>query len=388
MMITDTLSKVQLASSGDLFSAREEPTYGHIVFKPAEDGSLVGAIGCAAEIVVASPSDAMQIAFLDESSEPSDFDGGMSESGELPMTVLAKGSFRFIVREVKQSFPFPIVVVDELLDDEPVWDVEPAPVLDDDAPKEYNDFEDKYDEGEDDDDDDDDDDEEDDMYAKIPSSDLTSRTLQAMKAIVDQKLNTKYIPISPLEESILKESGMDPNMNMGKMQQDQAEEMAAVFDVFVSSLLDIAPSKIERLYVVGIMAAEFAGLDNNVRRKVLTMVDGVERLRLVLREAEKKIGMVQAKKLTEEIVDKSDEGSKDLQVGAPSLPPWAKNIKKGLKIEYFWNEGEGWCKGEVTETPVMVVDELLLTILFEDGETHRLPFRGDEKARWRPSGMS
>ena len=35
----------------------------------------------------------------------------------------------------------------------------------------------------------------------------------------------------------------------------------------------------------------------------------------------------------------------------------------------------------------MVVDELIITVLFEDGYTHKLPFQGDEKARWRPAGM-
>jgi predicted DNA-binding protein YlxM (UPF0122 family) len=206
-----------------------------------------------------------------------------------------------------------------------------------------------------------------------------------MKAIVDQKINTKPKKMSPLEEAILKESGVDPNVR--NVERNHAEEMAAIFDIFISSLLDIAPSRIERLYVVAIMATEFAGLDNEVRKSVLTTVDGVARLRVVLKGVEKKIGLVQAKKITEDIVNKNDEDSKDLQVGSPTLPPWAKRIKKGTKIEYFWNVAEGWCNGEVAEDPVMVVDELIVTVMFDDGETHKLPFQGDEKARWRPSGM-
>jgi hypothetical protein len=69
-------------------------------------------------------------------------------------------------------------------------------------------------------------------------------------------------------------------------------------------------------------------------------------------------------RITEEIVEQNDEGSKDLQVGTPTLPPWAKSIKKGTKREYFWNEIEGWCKGYVSEDPLMVVDELIITVLF------------------------
>jgi predicted DNA-binding protein YlxM (UPF0122 family) len=375
MMIQDTLSKVQPLNTQDLFSVREEPIYGHVVSKP-DDGSLVGAIGCAAEIVLATPSAAMQIQSIDEDFEPlkdSDADDDGIGSGEAPMTVLARGSFRFVVKEVTQTFPFPIVIVDELLDDEPV----------ESAPIEYSDFEDTYDNEEDDDEDTDED-----MYANIDSSDLIQRTLRAMKAIVDQKLSTKPKTMSPLEQIILKDSGMDSDMNRAAIENEQNEEMAAIFDVFVSSLIDIAPSRIERLYSVGMMAAEFSGVDNKIRKEALEMVDGVARLRLVLKEAEKKISMVQAKQITEQIVDQSDTDSKDLQVGSPSLPPWAKQIKKGTKIEYFWNEAEGWCKGTVTEDPVLVVDELIITVQFDDDETHRLPFQGDEKARWRPDGMS
>mmetsp|Transcript_6134 Transcript_6134/g.9015 ORF Transcript_6134/g.9015 Transcript_6134/m.9015 type:complete len:212 (-) Transcript_6134:158-793(-) len=211
-----------------------------------------------------------------------------------------------------------------------------------------------------------------------------------MKAIVDQRLATKPKTISPLEQSILEESGVssDIAMRQADAKRNQAEEMAANFDVFISSLLDIAPTRSERLYAVAIMAAEFAGLENDTRRKILSSVDGVGRLRVVLAAAEKRISMVQAKKLTEEITNDTDEGSKDLLVGEPTLPPWAKNLKKGTSVDYFWSEVDGWCTGEVTEDPVMIVDELIVTVLFDDGETHRLPFRGDEKVRWRPGGMS
>jgi len=191
----------------------------------------------------------------------------------MPKEILAgvcKGSFRFIVKEVIQTFPYPIAIVDELLDGALVESSDTA----DAAPIEYNDF--GTDDFDDDFDDEEDEEEEEDMYAMIDSTDLIPRTLQAMKAIVDQKINTKPKSLSPLEHIILKDSGAD--MTMRNMERDQAEEMAAVFDIFISGLFGIAPSRIERLYVVAIMATEFAGLDNDVRKNVLTMVDGVARL--------------------------------------------------------------------------------------------------------------
>jgi hypothetical protein len=72
-------------------------------------------------------------------------------------------------------------------------------------------------------------------------------------------------------------------------------------------------------------------------------------------------------------------------VGTLQLPPWSRQITKGMKIAYYWNEEWEWCEGEVVEDPVMVVDELLITMRFADGEVHRLPFHPDEKARWRPA---
>ena len=66
------------------------------------------------------------------------------------------------------------------------------------------------------------------------------------------------------------------------------------------------------------------------------------------------------------------------------LPPWALRVTKGTKIEYFWNEEYGWCKGEVIDEPVTVVDEILLTIRFDDGEIHKLSLMAEEKVRWRP----
>jgi len=71
-------------------------------------------------------------------------------------------------------------------------------------------------------------------------------------------------------------------------------------------------------------------------------------------------------------------------VGTPSLPPWASSLKKGLRVEYYWNDLEGWCGGVITNDPVRIVNEIILEITFDDGEVHRIPFLPEEKVRWRP----
>lgn len=392
MMIDDTLSKAGtgLGLNEDIFSREgKEPMYGHLIGKlPSKSGddnedndggnTLIGAIGCAAEIIISTPSDSAQIETLAEDGglemeKYSDFDDPFNDGNteDATITVLTKGSFRFVVKEVIQTFPYPIAIVDQLLDDL-------APSYSDNDSTTLNDENDDEDEDEDDDDDYD-------MYSHLNPSELMQRTMSAMKAIVDQKLDTKPKLKSPLEESILEQSGMAGGVGgIEAMQQNQVEEMAAIFDVFSSSLIDIAPSRTELFYTVAMLAAEFGGFDNDIRKKMILTVDGVERLRIVVEALEKKISLVQAKKLTEDITGQSDEDSKDLRVGKPPIPDWAKSFSEGMEIEYYWSEKDGWLSGTITET-TMIVDELIISVIFEDGETVRLPFDTEQKARWRPA---
>eukprot|EP00977_Amphora_coffeiformis_P020032 scaffold7808_cov184-Amphora_coffeaeformis.AAC.11 len=140
------------------------------------------------------------------------------------------------------------------------------------------------------------------------------------------------------------------------------------------------------------MAAEMANLGNDVRRQILKTTSGKERLQIVLKHLEDTVGMVRARKvantITEQVTGESATDPKDLQVGQPALPPWASAIRKGMRIEYYWNEEWDWCVGTVVEDPVWIVNEYILTIQFEDGEIHKLPFEADEKARWRPARSS
>jgi Lon protease-like protein len=333
-----------------------ERAFGHIAYKPLKD-SLVGAIGCTAQVLMVAPTSPEEIESLKE--------------GEMaPMTVLCRGSYRFIVREVIKTIPFPVAIVDELIDDEPTI-----------GPTSTETDEDVEDE---DDEEDDDDEDEDDVYADLTPSELVQRTLMAMKTHVDQQVNILERDMTPLEQSIVQDSSTDLDMNA---QRQAAEETSAVFSTFAASLPDIAPTPGQIYFTVAMMAAELSNLNNNARRAFLRTTNGVERLRLVLGVMEEMVGMSRARKMASEITEETDEDSKDLKVGEPVLPPWAKSIRKGARLEYYWNEEWGWSEGEVVEDPVMVVNELLLTVQFdqdEDGTVQRLPFTPDDKVRWRP----
>lgn len=113
-------------------------------------------------------------------------------------------------------------------------------------------------------------------------------------------------------------------------------------------------------------------------------------MRIVLRHLEGTVGMVRARRVANAIAEEvTGDGTSDdpkvLRVGQPTLPPWASSIRKGARIEYYWNEEWDWCAGTVVEDPFWIVDEYILTIEFEDGEIHKLPFDANEKARWRPA---
>jgi predicted DNA-binding protein YlxM (UPF0122 family) len=333
MMMEQATSKTGINPndiSGDIFGAMKgkEAFYGHVVAR-TEPGSdtLIGAIGCASEIVLAVPSQTVEMNNVSGGQPLFTADDGVSpgdNTEDAPMTVLAKGCFRFVVKEVTQTFPYPIAIVDELLDDPPGSSSSSSSSSS--AVVQVQSEDDEH-ENDSDDEDDEDDDDYDDMYAHLTPSELVPRTLSAMKAITDQKINKKPMNLSPLEQSILESqqgnnnggngNNMSPDIMQGMantMAQNQAEEMGAVFDIFVSSLIDIAPMPVDRYYAVALMAAELAGVDNAARKQILTTIDGVERLRFVLEKLEETISLGQAKKLTEDIVDKSDEGSKDLKV--------------------------------------------------------------------------
>eukprot|EP00985_Skeletonema_marinoi_P027479 scaffold22632_cov250-Skeletonema_marinoi.AAC.2 len=271
--------------------------YGHVVSNPADQDGLIGAIGCASEILIATPASITSEEVLEErgdieqTSEKFDAD----DSGVLH--VLSRGAFRFRVKEVVNSIPYPVAIVDELMD------------------------------------------------------------------------------------------------------EDEDED-----DVFRNSLLDIASDARDRAFCVGMMAAELANLPSSTRVKMLETVNGTHRLRIVMRKLSSILAMDSARRVAKSLslqgggdgdvkdiktdlksLQEAEESKKDLKVGKPSLPQWAGQIQRGVRVEYFWNEVEGWCLGTVCEDPVKVLDEVIISVKFDDdGSIHKLPLRGEDKARWRP----
>jgi hypothetical protein len=162
------------------------------------------------------------------------------------------------------------------------------------------------------------------------------------------------------------------------------EEMAAVFDVFQASFMDICPMPVDRYFSIVMMAAELSNVDNDMRTKIIVMTDGVARLRLVCEHIERGL-MARVHEPATLSANEQDGDVKVLTVGQPQLPRWANQITKGTRLEYFWNEEWGWCPGIVSEQPIRVVDEILLMVTFDsDGQTHRLPLSAEDKVRWRP----
>jgi hypothetical protein len=342
--------------------------FGHVACRKPD--TWVGAIGCTSQVLLIDKNEAQETG--EKSDQPTD------QSTASLHTVLCRGSWRFVVKEVKSTIPYPIVVVDELEDGSSstfegdlvtLDDLEDA---DDDADEEAD--------GEDDN--------EHDKTSLIHQSDRVQLFLKAMDSYVQQQLADLEADdnkeASPLEQSIVETAGVDVSTQRAARRQ-AVEEMAAIVLVLSTTLEDLYSSDTERYMALSYLAAEMANMSNAVRRKTLVITDSLQRLDYVYKKLNQEIAMQRAVRITESITTKTDELDKDLKVGQPSLPPWAKQIRKGMRLEYYWNEEWGWCEGEVTEDPLFVVDEVILTVFFEiDGETHRLPFTAEEKVRWRP----
>jgi hypothetical protein len=316
--------------------------FGHVA-TTTTDSSLVGAIGCAAQVLFVTTEDNNEKTKTAETLQP-------------VQTVICSGTFRFIVKSIKTTFPFPVAIVDELIDD---TDEEAfvAPNTDDTLSDNVI---------------------KDASYADLDTSELVQRTLLAMKQCIDQKLEQLPKKLTPLELSILKDTN---GMSALAADQHATEEMAANFEIFAGSLVDICPLPNDRYYAIGMLAAELV-LENSIRRQCLLLTNGLQRLRLVLQRLEEQNKKTQA-------VDKVSiiPSEQDLQVGEPTLPLWARQIRKGMRVEYYWNDEYEWCAGQVVEDPILIVNELILTIYFpSDGTTHRLPLTAEEKVRWRPAG--
>jgi len=330
---------------------------------PDNSDGLVGSVGCASEILIGAPSAA-------QNAEERSLARARDDSG--PLFVLARGSFRFRVKEIVNSIPYPVAIVDEILDEKVIHG-------DSDTNKDN-----------------------DDAFDTLSSKDLVKQIFLSVGKLLKAQAEASAAPLSPLEKSILEDAPSSTPMAQAIQRRFDAEERIAVFQTFTSSLLDLAPDERDRIFAVAMMAGELANLPSDVRVKMLVTTDGVARLRLVLRELSSILSMDSARQITKSLslggggtgdsinvdprsLKEAEDSQKQLQVGTPKLPKWADQIKKGIRVEYFWNEDEGWCLGTVHEDPIKIMDEIIVTLKFDDdGTIHKIPFRGDDKARWRP----
>eukprot|EP00586_Coscinodiscus_wailesii_P000653 CAMPEP_0172481572 /NCGR_PEP_ID=MMETSP1066-20121228/7555_1 /TAXON_ID=671091 /ORGANISM="Coscinodiscus wailesii, Strain CCMP2513" /LENGTH=468 /DNA_ID=CAMNT_0013243997 /DNA_START=101 /DNA_END=1507 /DNA_ORIENTATION=- len=362
-MIMSSASHIRMVEDAKMFGARAAGEsrdilgrFGYVVRRRDDSDSLVGATGVVVDILVCSPAPPESVGSDD--ADPQRFP---------KVALLTRGSFRFTVKEITSSIPYPTAIVDELLDYDESHEEQMIY---------YNDFTDNF-QNDEPTTDDDDDEEEPCHYSGLNAGSLSRKCLEAMQTLISQKLSKPSPTL--LERSILDTVGVSPSA-----EADKAEEMAAVFALFQEELVEMTDVVVRR-YAIAMLAAEMAGVSDETRQEIVVTRDGVERLRTVLRGMDEVISRERAKALTEQIVEETtDDDEKQLKVGKPSLPPWTKAIQTGMRCEYYWNEEEGWCAGTVVEVE-RIVDELLIVFKFDvDGETHRLPFLADEKARWRP----
>lgn len=386
------------------------PLVGVVAYKspPSQDGSTkhpaIGAIGCAVQVLynaaIMDNDEYKKGLNIDGTSNDDTADGSKTKKTKkkkpiryntpsTSKTVLCRGLFRFIVRDIKQTIPYTVAFVEELQDgtaNDVLETTSPIP----ESNSMLNE-----------------------TYTNMTTTELMQRTLQSMQFVIDRMMEnaiqSSNQPLTPLEESILQDNGM-----IHQQQQvvndilETAQEYNNMWNVFCSSLVDMTPS--ERYYAIPFMAAEMCHFSNTIRRRMLVTTDPIERLRIACQAAAaaatsttrsmiQKNPVVSTSSIDSGIGSSSSSAtttggvvvtSQSLNVGTPKLPSWSQKIKKGTILEYYWNDDYGWCRGQVIEDPLRIVpDEIVLTMHFpDDDSTHRLPFSAEEKVRWRPPSSS
>lgn len=337
-------------------SVEDQCYYGHVVSKAVGEDGLIGAIGCASEILIATPALITSEEVLEERGVTEQTQDKFDADDSGVLHVLSRGAFRFCVKEVVSSIPYPVAIVDELLDE------------DEDDPKHQNEESDS------------DDDDDDDIYSTLPAKSLIQQVLQSLETILQREMEATAEPLSPLEQSILETADSASPMMQAIQRQFDAEERLANFQIFRSSLLDIASDPRDRAFCVGMMAAELVHFSSSTRVEMLETVNGTHRLRIVMRKLSSILAMDSAKRVAKSLslqggngdgkeiktdlksLQEAEDSKKELKVGTPQLPQWAGQIQRGVRVEYFWSEIDGWCIGTVCEDPVKVLDEIIITV--------------------------
>lgn len=220
----------------------DKPIYGHLAWKPDDnDDTLVGAIGCVSEIILHADGDstsALMGGGVDQGSKLET----EAQGKDLPKTIVSCGGFRFVVKEVIQSYPFPVALVDELPDIDP----EPTQSTSSESDKA--------------DEDNDEDDDEDEEYDDMPPPEMMKELFKILQDYVDQKVEVASSQeMSPLEQAILQDTGSIPGADPVGVEQTRSEQLAATLITFRTSILDIAPTPTQGYFAISFLAAEIVG---------------------------------------------------------------------------------------------------------------------------------
>ena len=260
------------------------PLVGVIAYKPPTGSkddstkhSAIGTIGCAVQVLYNAAimnNDEYKKNLNIDSGSNNDMTGGSRNKKKkktiryntpsTSKTVLCRGLFRFIVRDIKQSIPYTVALVEEL------HDIRESEVLTTTSPNvESNTMI-------------------NDSHANMTTTELMQRTLQSMQYVVDRMMEhaiqSSNQPLNPLEESILQDNGMIHQQQQARNEiRETAQEYNDIWNIFRSSLVDMSPN--ERYYSVPFMAAEICHFPNQVRRQMLVTTNPIERLRIACRAA-------------------------------------------------------------------------------------------------------
>lgn len=184
------------------------------------------------------------------------------------------------------------------------------------------------------------------------------------------QIETAQEPKSPLEVSLLEDLTTIPPL--GELQAAQERR----------TVIEAAPLK----YLVDLALDLVVGCTNEQRCALMLETNSLAaKVKCACALVQKRLAMERARKMANSVTDAVDASVKELKVGPPQLPPWANQIRSGTRLEYFWNVEIGWCSGTVTDNPIRIVDEWIISVKFDDdGSIHRLPLSADDKLRWRP----
>jgi hypothetical protein len=236
--------------------------------------SLVGAIGCAVQVLNTSDDD--------------DTDTASSSSSS---SIWCQGRFRFVVHRIVQCEPYTVALVTKLYDDHNVNDeddVMESTTTDHDSQQEDpedDETEDEYDD--------------DTHYDALMPDELEARTLQAMHACIDQQLvqaqeRVAHPELWLLDETILDKflalpasssssSSAQSLVDAAERQLAAAQEFTAAWHKFQSLLQsNVWPTPSERQFALALIAAELCRLDDaTLRQRWLVTTNALERLRSV-----------------------------------------------------------------------------------------------------------